>query len=67
MSAHNHHTTRRIALSEGFEAEVYAFSDYISCINVYKQGVCIHSFCSDRSSVEEWLEEPGLIMAMVKP
>ncbi|MDQ0339934.1 hypothetical protein J2S00_002729 [Caldalkalibacillus uzonensis] len=57
---------RRVTLPEGLVAEVYAFSDYISCINVYKQGVCIKIFCSDRSSIEEWLEEPGMIMSMVK-
>ncbi|GGK24155.1 hypothetical protein GCM10010965_16150 [Caldalkalibacillus thermarum] len=61
MTYSDNGSARRISLPEGLVAEVYPFSDYISCINVYRQGICVKSFCSDRSSIEEWLEEPGMI------
>jgi len=58
--------SRHIVLPDGFEAKVYAFSDYISCVELYKNGQMIRSFCSDHQAVEEWLEEPEVLLSMLK-
>lgn len=57
---------RHIVLSNGIEARVYAFSDYISCVDLYHGGKMIRSFCSDHQVVEEWLEEPEILLSFLK-
>jgi hypothetical protein len=57
---------RTILISDEVEAKVYSFSDYVSCIDLYRRGVCISSFCSDHRTIEEYLEEPETLLALLQ-
>lgn len=59
-------TSDRKLLEEGLEVEFYPFSDDVYCINVFKKGKLATSFCSDRSSFDEWQDDPAAMLSVVK-
>jgi hypothetical protein len=65
-NTNNESTSDRKVLEEGIEVEFYPFSDDVYCINVFKQGQLATSFCSDRSSFDEWQDDPTAMLNVIK-
>lgn len=59
-------TDERIMLEDGLEAEIYSFSEDVYCINVYRQGEFITSFCTDTNSINEWQEDTDNLTSIIK-
>ncbi|MBB5173084.1 hypothetical protein [Texcoconibacillus texcoconensis] len=54
------------SLSEGYEIEYTNHWGNMYCLDIYKQGVYESSFCVDRSSFEEWMDDEEQLIAVVK-
>ncbi|MGO4887115.1 hypothetical protein ACJ2A9_05095 [Anaerobacillus sp. MEB173] len=59
-------SVQRKALDNGIEVEYYSHSDDILCIEMFKDGHSVGSFCSDVSSFEEWMEDDELLKRVVE-
>ncbi|WP_209123077.1 hypothetical protein [Alkalihalobacillus sp. BA299] len=49
----------------GVEVEYYAHSDDMMCVSMYRKGKPIGSFCADRISFEEWMEDEELLERII--
>ena len=57
--------TQRIRF-QNVEVEYYPYSDDMICLDIYSQeGVSTGSFCVDRLSFDEWLEDETLLESIV--
>lgn len=56
----------KIKVSEDISIEAYSFSDYITCIDVYYKDESFSAFCTDTDLVNEWRENPELLLEVVK-
>lgn len=59
------HNKRRKQLSTGVELEYYSHSDDMMCVNAFRDGKEISSFCTDRLSFQEWMEDEELLEQVV--
>lgn len=50
----------------GYELECYTHYDSVCCVNVHYHGELISSFCVDRGSFEEWLEDEEQLLQVVE-
>lgn len=57
---------KRKVLENGIEVEYFSHSDDILCVEMYKSGKSVGSFCSDVSSFEEWMEDDELLKRVVE-
>ncbi|MCD8508709.1 MAG: hypothetical protein LRY73_01590 [Bacillus sp. (in: Bacteria)] len=48
-----------------YELECYSHYDSVCCINVLQNGEAVSSFCVDRASFEEWLEDEEQLLSVV--
>jgi hypothetical protein len=55
---------QRLSLSNGLEAEIYPFSDYIHCIDVYRDNQLVQSFCCDTNTFTEYEEDLEKMLSM---
>ncbi|MBU9724175.1 MULTISPECIES: hypothetical protein [Bacillaceae] len=53
-------------LLPGVEVQYYSHSSDVYCINVFYQGNEVSSFCADRVTFEEWMEDKELLSNVVK-
>ena len=51
---------------EDFELDYYSHSEDMYCIDVTKQGNMVGSFCADRASFEEWMDDEEQLTSIVK-
>lgn len=54
----------RIQLNEDIAIEIYPFSAYITCVEVFVNGRSFNAFCSDTKVVEEWKETPETLLEL---
>lgn len=55
-------TRVKIKLSEEISIETYPFSEYITCIDIFRNGTLYNTFCSDNEVVNEWKEHPEILL-----
>lgn len=55
----------RKQLSTEIEVEYYSHSDDIMCVNVFRKGTEVASFCTDRHSFQEWKEDDRLLEKII--
>lgn len=48
---------QRLTLSNGLEVEIYPFSDYIHCVDVYNRDELIQSFCCDTNTFTDYQDD----------
>lgn len=56
----------RIQLTEELLIETYPFSEYITCVEVFLNGQSFNAFCSDNEIVQEWKENPDMLVELCK-
>jgi hypothetical protein len=54
----------KIQLTDDLFIETYPFSDYITCVEVFLHGKSFNAFCSDNDVVDEWRENPDLLIEL---
>jgi hypothetical protein len=54
----------KIQLTDDLLIETYPFSDYITCVEVFLKGESFNAFCSDNSVVDEWKENPDMLIEL---
>jgi hypothetical protein len=54
----------KIQLTEDLFIETYPFSDFITCVEVFVRGESFNAFCSDNDVVDEWRENPDLLIEL---
>lgn len=53
-----------LQLNDDLMVETFAFSDFITCIEVFFNGKSYSSFCSLKEQVEEWKENPDELIQL---
>ncbi|WP_416149546.1 hypothetical protein ACM26V_00675 [Salipaludibacillus sp. HK11] len=53
-------------LENGLEIKYHKHWDNFYCVDVIDQGKEVGSFCADRSSFEEWMEDEELLTEVIK-
>lgn len=54
----------KIQLTDDLFIETYPFSDYITCVEVFLHGESFNAFCSDNDFVDEWRENPDVLIKL---
>ncbi|MBU9712215.1 hypothetical protein [Evansella tamaricis] len=57
---------RRHPLYEDIEMQYYTHSSDVYCINIYEGDLEVSSFCTDRLTFEEWMEDKDSLIDVVK-
>jgi hypothetical protein len=55
---------KRLTLSNGLEVEIYPFSDYIYCVDVFNGDQMVQSFCCDTNTFTEYQDDMESMLAL---
>lgn len=64
--AQNHQSDNSQRLENGMEIKYHKHWENFYCVEVFDQGKEIGSFCADRSSFEEWMEDEQQLSEVIK-
>jgi len=62
----NHQSDQSQHLENGIEIKYHKHWDDFYCVDVFDQGKEIGSFCADRSSFEDWMEDEQQLIQVIK-
>ena len=64
--AQDHLSDQTQSLKNGMEIKFHKHWDNFYCVDVFDNGKEIGSFCADRSSFEEWMEDEQQLSEVIK-
>ncbi|WP_280768399.1 hypothetical protein [Salipaludibacillus daqingensis] len=64
--AENHRNDHSQYLENGMEIKYHKHWEDFYCVEVFDQGKEVGSFCADRSSFEEWMEDEQQLSEVIK-
>lgn len=60
------YTKEKQYVLDRYELQYYTHSDYLYCIDVLDNGKIVSSFCTDKDTFDEWMEDKEQLTNVVK-
>lgn len=64
--ASRNETKEKKYILDRYELQYYTHSDYMYCVDVLENGQIISSFCTDKATFDEWMEDEEQLTNVVK-